>query len=469
MPLELAAYTALADVSAAFVAPPASGLDDTGLIEAQRTLGEIRRRVDATSAVVAAEIAHRSRRELGYDGLAQRLGARTAERLVQQVTGGTSREAQSLVRIGSLMSTAAVPIAAESNPSAWLREVGLAVSAGTLTIEAADVIRAGLGAPDDEVTTESLATAASTLVREAPSITVERLAVRARDLRTELDLSRVHSRENELRDRRFLRLFPLSDGMTRLTALLDPESAALVAAAFDSATSPRRGGPRFVDPDDVARADELMNDPRTTEQIAVDSFIELVRLGGNADNDVLLGNRRPAVQVLVTDHDLHARRGCGHIEGQTEPVSIQTVERTMCDAGYVPILFDNTGEVVNVGRDERYFTARQRNGLAARDGGCRAPGCDRPPSWCEAHHVDFWSLGGKTDISRGILLCRHHHMLVHNNHWRIVDDGEGFAFIPPPTVDPKQRPVPAPSKSAAARRLVGAAQLVGAAPLVGAR
>ncbi|MEP6482771.1 MAG: HNH endonuclease signature motif containing protein [Rhodoglobus sp.] len=41
-----------------------------------------------------------------------------------------------------------------------------------------------------------------------------------------------------------------------------------------------------------------------------------------------------------------------------------------------------------------------------RDGGCRFPGCDRPPSWCEAHHIVPWSHGGRTDLADGLLLCR---------------------------------------------------------------
>ena len=55
------------------------------------------------AAALAAEIAHRSRHELGHDGLAQRLGARTPQILVQRVTGATAREAQTLVRVGSLV------------------------------------------------------------------------------------------------------------------------------------------------------------------------------------------------------------------------------------------------------------------------------------------------------------------------------------------------------------------------------
>jgi hypothetical protein len=153
-------FAALADLSAAFTPPSATALDDHALIEAQRTLAEIRRRVDAAASAVAAEIDHRSRRELGYDGLAQRLGFRTPELLVQRVTGSSSREARSFVRVGALM----VDAASQDRPQVpWLAPVAAAVAAGRLSIEAAEAIRAGLGAPDDEVPAEALTAAAATL------------------------------------------------------------------------------------------------------------------------------------------------------------------------------------------------------------------------------------------------------------------------------------------------------------------
>ncbi len=445
-----AVYSAIADLSTGFTPPAPADLGDVELLEAQGALAQIRRRVDAASAQLADEIAHRSRRELGYDGLAQRLGARTPELLVQRITGATAREAHSLVRIGALMTT---PTSERPDPSPWLSEVGQAVSVGRLSIEAAAAIRTGLGSPDNEITAEALAAAAATLVAEAPTLTTERLAARARDLRTELDLSRVRDREQALRDRRYLHLIPQGDGMTRLSGLLDPESAALVGATFDSATSPRRGGPRFVDPATAARAEELVRDERTTEQIALDTFVELLRVGTLADSEVLLGTRQPAVQLLVTERDLRSRQGLGRIEGQTEAVSIATVERHVCAVGIVPIVFDNSGQVVNLGREQRLFSYRQRIGLAARDGGCRFPQCERPPSWTEAHHIHEWQRGGLTNIEDGVLLCRHHHLLVHNNGWKVTRTGAEYFVVPPRSEDPEQRPIPAPSKSRAARRV----------------
>jgi hypothetical protein len=157
---------------------------------------------------------------------------------------------------------------------------------------------------------------------------------------------------------------------------------------------------------------------------------------------------------LVTDHDLRARRGLARLEGQSPAASIATAERHICSAGTVPVLFDGK-QVIDVGRELRLYNTRQRIGLAARDGGCRFPGCDRPPSWCEAHHINEWQRdNGRTSIEDGVLLCRHHHLLVHNNGWRVTRNGDEYFLVPPAREDPLQRAIPAPSKSAALRQLV---------------
>jgi len=171
----------------------------------------------------------------------------------------------------------------------------------------------------------------------------------------------------------------------------------------------------------------------------------------------VLPAQRPAVRVLVAEGDLARRAGAGQFEGQSAPIYIASVERHACEAGIVPVVFDSSGHVVDIGRDQRLYTARQRIGLAARDGGCRFPGCDRPPSWCEAHHIVPWSHGGRTDLADGVLLCRHHHLLVHNNGWRVERSGANYALIPPPTLDPAQTPIPAPTKSLVMRRMLAAA------------
>jgi hypothetical protein len=420
-------------------------LDDDALLTGTRELGELRRTVDAALSAFAAEAKHRSRREDGFGGLAQRLGAGTAEKLIEQVSGVSKRESQTLVRVGELLTVDADP---------WLAAVGTGLAAGRVSVVKADVIRTGLGSPTEDVAADDLADAATQLVALAPTLTVEKLAARARELRDDLDSAGVRDRERMLRDKRYLHLTPLANGMTQLSGLLDPASAAIVGAAYDAATSPRRGGPRFTDDTAKERAKKLVEDERTLGQIALDTFVDLIRIGTEADPDRLLGAKRHAVRVLVTDRDLRERRGPAFIQDQTEAISIATAEQHICDTGIVPIQFTDDGEALRFGITKRLFTAKQRDVLAARDGGCRFSGCDRPASWCEAHHRIPYTEGGPTNIDNGILLCRHHHMLVHDNHWTIDRDPiHGFVAIPPRSVDPAQRPLPMPPRSRAAARL----------------
>jgi hypothetical protein len=146
--------------------------------------------------------------------------------------------------------------------------------------------------------------------------------------------------------------------------------------------------------------------------------------------------------VIVTAADLQRRAGAGRFEGQTEAISIDTIDRHICESGYVEALFNSDGQALDLGREQRLYTPRQRILLTLRDGGCRFPDCARPPSWTEAHHINPWQHGGKTDVADGILFCRHHHMLIHNNGWFIERDGANYIAI-----SPDQQRIDMPSKS----------------------
>jgi Domain of unknown function (DUF222) len=424
-------------------------MDDATLLELNRLASAERQLVEAHAAVIAGEIAHRSAPELGHSGLAQRNGYRTPQELVRVSTRSTARDASTIVRVGLLARDAQL---ADNPQRPWLAAVSGALAAGNLPLASADAIQSGLSEPAADVPASQLAAAAAQLVTEAETLDPDRLFRRARQLRDELDELGIADRERARHDRRSLRFTRQPDGMGRLTWLLDPESAAVAAELYDRATSPRRGGPRFRD-DLEATAERILADPRTTEQLASDVFLELLRHGSDADDSQLLGSGAPSVRVLVTAATMAAGVGHGRLEGQSDPVSLQTVQRLECAGTMMPLLFDNN-QPLDVGREQRLFTYRQRIALAARDGGCRIPGCDRPPSWTEAHHVKHWVRdGGSTDVADGILLCRHHHMMLHNNDWEIRRRGSDYWLVPPPDIDPQQTPILMPSKSAAMRDL----------------
>ncbi|MCS0500670.1 HNH endonuclease signature motif containing protein [Protaetiibacter mangrovi] len=442
--------TRLGDLSVPFTPVSVTGWGDAELLASQGRIAEVRRRLDAVAATVAGEIAHRSRRELGHAGLAQSEGLRTPEELIAKVSGTSTRDARTLMKTAELLPARELAPDAAPVPR-WQRLIGDAVAAATISVEAAELIRTRLIAAEG-VDENALATAAGRLLAEASGLTIEQLAIRAGRVRDELDLAGIAEREQELRAKRFLRVSPQLDGMTRVTGLLDPESAAIVVPILDAATSPRRGGPRFVNPDAVQRVEDIMRDERSTEQLALDTLVELVRIGSRVDDGKLLGDRKPAVRILVTRTDLDARVGAAFFEGQSEAVSVQTAERFICATGAIPILFDDDGKALNLGREHRLFSEKQRTAMAARDGGCLM--CGRPPSWCEAHHIDHWDEhDGRTDIDSGVLLCRFCHLTVHNNRWRIRRDG-GDYLLEKPDPNGVLRHTSLPSRSPALSRLL---------------
>jgi hypothetical protein len=414
------------------------------LMEGMRRWAAHVRHAESVVAAYAGEIDRRSSRDAGYERLAASTGARGPEGLVSTLTGKSARDARDLVTVGRLMD--ATPV--------WLTDVADGVTSGEVSVAAAAAIVTGLGDPTPSLGADDLLDAAQTLLAEAGTLPPEKVAKRARELRDELDAAGVADREQALRDKRFLRLTPRPDGMTSIFGLLDPESAALVTDAIDCVTAPRRHGPRFVDDAERARADAIVNDPRSTEQLALDALVEMVRIAAAADPGRVFGTRKPAVRVHVDARDLQRREGAGHLEGQTAAVSIATVERLACTDGYVPVIF-TPGGPIDVGLTQRLFTPRQRIALAAIWGGCAHPDCDRPPSGCEAHHAIEWEQGGPTDIANGILLCRFHHLLTHNMGWTIrPPDRPGGKWLmhPPPGHPGVRRPIELTSKSPLHRR-----------------
>jgi Domain of unknown function (DUF222)/HNH endonuclease len=124
-------------------------------------------------------------------------------------------------------------------------------------------------------------------------------------------------------------------------------------------------------------------------------------------------------RVLVARHPLEAADGGdGHRHATRDDEAAGDLPRRLRAAIALlpPVLGGAPREPLEVGRATRVVSPAQRTALAVRDGGCVVSGCDRPPAWCEAHHLRHWLRGGPTDLENLVLLCRAHHRAVHEGH-----------------------------------------------------
>jgi Domain of unknown function (DUF222) len=440
-------------------------LTDDRLLELASVLAAHERAFGLVKAQHASQVARRSRREFGHQGLAARNGFASPQKLLQHVGNVTAREAGQLLSLGSalgeaeaareLLDSGVTELAGAPVELPWDFPISQAVAAGELSIDGADALRRGLGTPTEVISGQALSDIAERLLEQSSQLGPDRLLKAARVERELLDLDGIQARQQEQYERGGLKFFAQPDGMWRLSGQVDPESAAILSTALDPYTSPRRGGPRFTRAEDIAWAQSIIDDPRTTERLALDGLVELVTLGAGVDPTRIQPKLRTLVKVVTTVDTACAvsagpseSRGFGVVEGNGEIFSVNAVHRALCDGDSVEVTVDPQGNPLDLGRTSRLYDRRQREALAVRDGGCLWPACDRPPAFTEAHHTKQWKRDrGRTNIDDGVLLCRFHHLQLHTNHWEIERRDTGFWLVPPRTVDRMQEAIPLTTKS----------------------
>ena len=138
-------------------------------------------------------------------------------------------------------------------------------------------------------------------------------------------------------------------------------------------------------------------------------------------------------QAVLSDVGAQAHDGEPHrCELEDGPaLALDTVRRLACDCALVPLLEDDDGEPLSVGRKTRSIPLPLARALKARDGGCRFPGCDRT-RYTHGHHVKHWADGGETKLSNLVTLCTFHHKLTHEGGFGVTATNDGvFVFSRP--------------------------------------
>ncbi|WCN79301.1 HNH endonuclease signature motif containing protein [Micromonospora sp. LH3U1] len=225
-----------------------------------------------------------------------------------------------------------------------------------------------------------------------------------------------------IRDRH-LTISEQASGRLRLTGTLDAEAAALLRAAIDPLSAP--AGP---------------DDNRCAGQRRHDALADVCRLALRA-GEVPESGGDPAQVVVTTSYDGLTRQLSAGVLDIGLRLTPDAVRRLACDAAILPAVLGGAGQVLDVGRQRRLISGPLRRALVLRDGGCAFPGCDRPPRWCDAHHIQHWADGGPTNLDNAVLLCGHHHRHLHHNDWTVrLSDDSHPEFVPPAWLDPDQLP-----------------------------
>ena len=219
-----------------------------------------------------------------------------------------------------------------------------------------------------------------------------------------------------------------STGRSPVSGHLDDLSAAAVRTAIQALSAP-------------APAVNGVSDPRTPGCRAAHALAHLCEWFLTHGDAPDTGGERPHLTVTLAYDTLLGQIGTATL-ADGGILSASQARRLLCDAQVLPAVLGGQSEVLDVGRSMRTASTAIRRALAVRDKGCAWPGCDRPPSWCDAHHIDWWERDfGSTRADRMALLCAYHHSEIHKSQWSIVMTDGRPQFIPPRWLDPTQQPL----------------------------
>ena len=341
---------------------------------------ELSAHISAASAELAAKAARFDESGGWGEG-----GIRSCAEFLSQEAGLDLHTGHDLLRVGRALNS--------------LPKLAAACAAGELSYDKARAV-ATVATPEDEAIFVDLALqlTGSQLVRFCH-------AYRRAMLAAEPDHDAGHQA------RRSLEQTWREDGMVRLVALLPPEDGATVIAAINAIT-----GGRPVPEQDPAEDRWAANRAEALVTICEHAL-------ATAPEDLASS---PASRRLVVNVDVGVLAG-EQPDGRCElegghPLSRDAALRLGCDADVIAVTTRN-GLPIDVGRTTRVIPHRLRTALAARDRGCRYPGCGIPARRTEGHHLEHWARGGATTLDNLLSFCRFHHGRHHKGDFAVTKVG----------------------------------------------
>lgn len=394
------------------VAEPAWAVDEPGLAAGMALIGELRSLVARVELALTSEVLTRGTAEVSglsaVDWLVDQQGstaprpdARAVASVVRVAEAATHREPGGTTILTRVQS-GALPLRSGAALARFVRDVEAIADPELLEADVEILCSAASDGPDGRGLTDRELARAIRYAREL--------------MRSDRGLE---ADEDRCRDARAFWSGPGPAGMTSYRMLLDPEGAAVVDAAVNGLSRPAPG------PDGEP-------DLRPAARRRADALVEIVRRGV-ASGSALPGGVKTHVVVTIPLADLEERLQGAGLTTAGEVLSPATVRRMACDSRLIPMVLGGDGEVLDLGRSARLFSPAQRRAVAHRDGHCTYPACTRDASWCDVHHLSWWSRGGPTDLDNAALLCERHHSLVHRRDLvgTAGPDGVSWSARPP--------------------------------------
>jgi hypothetical protein len=295
--------------------------------------------------------------------------------------GATSLENWIVARTGASSSTARNQVQVAER-LADLPHLAQALSTGQLSF---DKVKTVSRTATPETDSELAETAASLSVRELAELARSRQA---------------RAGQPTAGERRSLRF---NESCLSITAQLPQASFAEVRSALE------------------ARAAEVPSEGDTPlDERLADALVSMVRTGSagatTASRYTVVAHI-PLEALLDEESEL-----LGEIE-RAGLVDAAVVRRVACDATVIIGVDDDAGHTMYEGRQRRFASDTQRRELMRRDRHCRFPGCEHV-TFVVPHHIRLFAQPsrGPTDLPNLVLLCEHHHHLIHSKSWTMEGD-----------------------------------------------
>jgi hypothetical protein len=262
-------------------------------------------------------------------------------------------------------------------------ETRAALDAGELSLSAASVLVAAREADPAQFRESE-----TELVEAARIHSMGNLQRIAAYWRQAVEQERAVQGEDKVREQRRLHASVTFLGMVRVDGTLDPETGetlltALRAVLDAQARSPGEG------------------DDRTLGQRRADALGEICRQWLDAGDRPTVAGEKPHVTVTVGADALRDGSGGPSELDHVGPIDPEVARRVACDASITRVVMSGPSEPLDVGRRTPVVSPAMRRAVIVRDRVCRFPGCDRPHTWCDAHHVVHWADGGPTALAIG--------------------------------------------------------------------